>query len=132
MALSPILSTNDVETSIEFYTRKAGFEHAWSMPPGPDGKTTFACVKLGDAEVLLGTIDFVPAEDRLKLGIGIQIYVEVPKDMDINVLYEQALTSGANITRPIEDRNWGERAFSFKDPDGYHFMLAQRLNDAAG
>jgi uncharacterized glyoxalase superfamily protein PhnB len=126
MALSPILSTMDVEASIEFYTRKIGFEHAWSMPPGPDDKTTFACVKLGDAELLLGTIDFVPPEDRHKLGIGIQIYVEVPRGMDINALYVQASSSGATITRAIEDREWGERAFSFKDPDGYHFMMAQR------
>ena len=123
--LSPILSVHDIDASIDFYVKALGFAHGWSMP-GDDGKTGFASVKLGEAEILLGTIDFVAPEDRGRLGIGIQLYLEVPADKVIDTLYQSAVDAGANITRPIEDRDWGDRAFNVKDLDGYHLMLAQR------
>lgn len=125
--LSPILAVHDIEASILFYREVLGFEHGWSMPPGADGKTDFACVRFAGAEVLLGTMDFVAAGDEAQRGTGIQLYLEVPAEMNIDSLYERAKNGGANITRAIEDRDWGERAFNVKDPDGYHYMLAQRI-----
>jgi uncharacterized glyoxalase superfamily protein PhnB len=128
--LSPILSVRDIEASIAYYTGTLGFEHAWSMPPSANGKTDFACVRFAGAEVLLGTMDFVPAGDEEKRGTGIQLYLEVPAEMDINAIYQKAKAEGAFITRELEDRDWGERAFNVKDPDGYHYMLAQRIPKA--
>jgi uncharacterized glyoxalase superfamily protein PhnB len=32
----------------------------------------------------------------------------------------------AHITKPIETRDWGERAFNVKDIDGYDLMFAQQ------
>jgi uncharacterized glyoxalase superfamily protein PhnB len=124
--LSPILSVFDIDASIDFYVEKLGFSRNWAMTD-PDGKTNFANVQLGNAEILLGTIDFVAPEDREKRGIGIQIYIEVPKELDMDFVYQRAKSSGANITREIETRDWGERTFSVKDIDGYHLMLAQRV-----
>ncbi|MEZ4669920.1 MAG: VOC family protein [Anaerolineae bacterium] len=126
--LSPILSVHDIDASLDYYTTKLGFTLNWKMP-GEDGKTSFAGVKLGKVEVLLGTIDFVAEADRSKLGTGIQLYIDLDAagDFNINTLYQQATAAGAIITRPIEDRDWGERAFNVKDPDGYQYMFAQRL-----
>lgn len=126
--LSPILSVHDIDASLDYYTTKLGFTLNWKMP-GEDGKTSFAGVKLGKVEVLLGTIDFVAESDRNKLGTGIQLYIDLDAagDFNINTLYEQATAAGAIITRPIQDRDWGERAFNAKDPDGYQYMFAQRL-----
>jgi uncharacterized glyoxalase superfamily protein PhnB len=124
--LSPILSVQDIDDSIDFYVRKLGFSHNWSLP-GADGKTNLASVKLGQVEILLGTIDFVAPEDIRKRGTGIQMYINLPNEMNIDAIYERARGSGANITREIEDRDWGERTFSVKDGDGYHYMFAQRL-----
>lgn len=123
--LSPILSVNDISASIKFYVDSLGFAENWCMNDD-DGTPNFACVKLGDAEILLGTIDFVDKADRDKRGIGIQIYIEVPSETPIDDIYAKAQTTRANITREIETRDWGERAFNVKDPDGYSLMLAQR------
>jgi uncharacterized glyoxalase superfamily protein PhnB len=126
--LSPILATSDVDASIAFYTQKLGFEHAWSMPPNADGKTDFACVRLAGSEVLLGVTEgFVELEDMAKRGTGIELYIELPADFDLDGLYERAQAAGVNITRPLEDRDWGERTFHFSDPDGYRYMLAKPL-----
>lgn len=130
--LSPILACVDVDASIACYTQKLGFEHAWSMPPNESGKTEFACVKLGDAEILLGVVEgFVSPEDLAKRGTGIQLYIDLPASLNIDSLYTQAKSSGAAITREIEDRDWGERTFNVKDADGYNLMLAQRVQTSA-
>jgi uncharacterized glyoxalase superfamily protein PhnB len=129
--LSPILSVNDIASSIAFYVDTLRFERNWSMDDD-DGNPTFACVKLGDAEILLGTIDFVAPEDRDKLGVGVQIYIEIPANLDIDAIYATVQAKNANITRPIEDREWGERAFAVKDLDGYHLLLAQQIKQQNG
>lgn len=88
--LSPILACLDVDASIAYYTQKLGFEHAWSMSPNEHGKTDFACVKLGDAEILLGVVEgFVAPEDLEKRGIGLQIYIDLPATFNIDTLYAQ-------------------------------------------
>lgn len=127
--LSPILACADVPKAIDYYTARLGFECAWQMPPNDESdQTEFACVKLGDAEILLGvTAGFVQPEDLSRRGIGIQIYISLPDALDINAIYEKAKVSGAHITREIETRPWGERAFNVRDLDGYNLMIAQTV-----
>ena len=124
--LSAILACTSVSKAITYYTEKLGFELAWQMPPNKRGETEFAGVKLGDAEIMLGVTEgFVAAEDLGKRGTGIQLYVHLPPTLPIDAVYARAQTSGANITRALETRPWGERAFNVKDADGYSLMIAQ-------
>jgi uncharacterized glyoxalase superfamily protein PhnB len=124
--LSPILACADVSAAMDYYTQKLGFELAWAMPPNDAGVTEFACVKLGDAEILLGVTEgFVQPDDMDKRGTGIQLYINLPDGFDIDALYAKAKDAGARITREIETRNWGERAFNTLDLDGYNLMIAQ-------
>jgi uncharacterized glyoxalase superfamily protein PhnB len=126
--LSPILACADVSQSIDYYTQKLGFELAWRMPPNEKGETEFACVKLGDAEILLGVTEgYVNAEDMDKRGIGIQIYINLPDSLRVDEIYAHAQAQGAIITRAIETRDWGERAFNAKDIDRYNLMIAQQV-----
>lgn len=125
--LSPILACSSVPKAIEYYTQKLGFELAWAMPPNDNGETEFAYVKLADAEILLGvTQGFVEDADLDKRGTGIQIYINLPLSVGIVSLYEVAKARGANITRDLETREWGERAFTVDDVDGYDLMFAQQ------
>lgn len=126
--ISPILSVADIEASITFYTEKLGFTHEWSMTD-ENNKPTFSCVKLGDAEVMLGVLEgFVEEADRDRLGKGVQLFIRLPQEIDVDALYTQAKTSGATIARELETRDWGERTFSVKDLDGYHFMISKPIS----
>ena len=126
--LSPILACTDVTAAIDYYTQKLNFTLEWSMPPNETGQTEFASVKLGDAELLLGiTHGFVEAEDLDKRGIGIQLYIQLPESLKIDDLYAHAQNQKALITREIETRDWGERAFNVRDLDGYNLMIAQQM-----
>jgi uncharacterized glyoxalase superfamily protein PhnB len=125
--LSPILAVNDIDASIAFYRDVLGFTQNWKMQDD-NQRTNFACVRMGDAEILLGVVEgFVDPADLAKRGIGVQLYVEVPENIAIDVLYERACQRPPTIVRHIENRNWGERAFVVRDLDGYQLMLAQRV-----
>jgi uncharacterized glyoxalase superfamily protein PhnB len=125
--LSPILACQDVDKAIEYYTQKLGFELAWAMPPNEQGEVEIASVKLDEAEILLGVTEgFVAAEDISKRGTGIQLYINLPPTIQVDDLYQHAVEQEAHITKPIETRDWGERAFNVKDIDGYDLMFAQQ------
>ncbi|MCB9456472.1 MAG: VOC family protein [Anaerolineaceae bacterium] len=128
MPFSPILACLNVARSMEYYTNKLGFQLAWQMPPNENGDITFACVKLGDAEILLGVTEgFVQPEDRDKRGIGIQLYINLPDSVNIDAVYAHANASGATITQALQTRDWGERVFTVNDLDGYNLMVAQQI-----
>ena len=122
--LSPILSVHDIDASISYYTNKLGFLLNWRLTDDQE-QATFASITLSENEILLGTIDFVPQANRGKLGIGVQFHLTLGEEANIDRLYETARDAGAVITRELEDREWGERAFVVNDLDGYNFMIAQ-------
>jgi uncharacterized glyoxalase superfamily protein PhnB len=125
--LSPILSCKNVLDSFRFYVNVLGFAEGFQMKDD-SGIVNFAMVKLGKIEIMLGVMEgFVDAEDRSHVGLGIQLHIALPDEVDIDALYEKALAASANITRPIENREWGERAFNLKDPDGYYYMFTKPL-----
>jgi uncharacterized glyoxalase superfamily protein PhnB len=131
MMLAPILACSDVSKAIDYYTQKLGFQLAWSVPANENSETELACVRLGTAEILLGVIEgYVKPEDISKRGIGVQIYINLPDTMPIDEIYARARAQGAVITRALETRDWGERAFNINDMDGYNLMIAQRLESA--
>ena len=63
--------------------------------------------------------------DRKKLGAGVQFHLELPPETDIAEHFSFARDSGADIVKELEKREWGERAYMVKDPEGYNFMIAQ-------
>jgi uncharacterized glyoxalase superfamily protein PhnB len=122
--LSVILSCESIDDSIDYYTKKLGFTLNWRLAD-EDDRATFAGIRIADCEILLGTIDFVPEGKRETLGAGIQVYLNLPPALDLEKLFQEAQSSGADIVRPLETRDWGEKAFVVNDPDGYNLMFAQ-------
>lgn len=41
--------------------------------------------------------------------------------------FENAMNSGAKLISEISDRNWGDRACYFADPDGHILAFAERI-----
>jgi len=61
------------------------------------------------------------------LGIGIprcELYLYVE---DVVQAYNNAIQINAKLISPIQNRNWGDRACYFADPDGHIIGFAQRL-----
>ena len=41
--------------------------------------------------------------------------------------FENAINSGAKLISPIIERNWGDKACYFADPDGHVIAFAERI-----
>lgn len=42
--------------------------------------------------------------------------------------YQNALQSGAKLISPVEDRDWGDKACYFSDPDGHILVFAEKIS----
>jgi uncharacterized glyoxalase superfamily protein PhnB len=117
----PVLSVADVDASVKFYTEKLGFTQEFAFP-GPDGKNTFASVKLGEAHVMVGT-----DSDLNSVGKGVEFMIYIPDDADIDDYYAQTQARGAEIAKELKTAYWGDRVFTVNDPDGYVISLTKTV-----
>jgi len=128
--LSPIFACASVQSAIDYYTRRLGFELAWAMPPGESGETEFAGVKLGTAEIMLGVTEgFVEENELAHRGVGVQIYINLPESIEIEEYFDMVKQNGATIEKELETRPWGEKVFTVRDADGYNLMIAQTVEE---
>lgn len=123
-AFSPGLTVGDLEKSIEFYTQALGFVvvERWMR----EGKLSWVLLKAGACELGLSRDDWARGRDRRK-GEGFRLYAETLQGID--ELAARARSRGARITQEPADMSWGARAFSFDDPDGFHWTILREAGD---
>ncbi|MFW9770244.1 MAG: VOC family protein [Candidatus Thorarchaeota archaeon] len=116
MRLEPMIYTADLERSIEFYRDTLGFEVDEYYPDSEN--PTWVCIRIGDDLFGIGKT-FSDIHHKLHPrgvdGSGVQFYIRVP---DVDRIYER-YRNEVDIIDDIENKPWGDREFTFKDPDGY-------------
>lgn len=120
-----ILYVEDQKVSRDFY------EKIFRKPPDLDveGMTEF---KISDKYI----VGLMPNKGIAKIlsdsmpdpstGTGIprcELYLCID---DIELEFENAIKSGARLISPISDRNWGDKACYFADPDGHIIAFAEK------
>ena len=68
----------------------------------------------------------IHATDKQAQPTGPTLYVEVQVD-DVNAEYERLKGLGVEVSEPC-DQHWGERNFSFRDPDGHMWFYGQSMH----
>jgi len=108
------LAVNDISTAVEFYTKRLGFEEAftWGEPP------SFAGVNLGKAQMFLAKGTPTPSPDTSA------VYFLVG---DADQLYELHRAHGVEIAQAIGDRPYGIRDYTVRDLYGYHLVFGHHL-----
>jgi PhnB protein len=128
-AVTPYLIIKGAAEAIEFYKTAFGAQEIVKMPM-PDGRIGHAEIKIGDSMLML-------AEEMEEMGfrspaslngcpVGFVIYVE-----DVDTEFQRALDAGATITRPLENKFYGDRMGSVRDPFGYEWSLGTHIEDVA-
>lgn len=110
--LHPGLAVPDVPGAVAFYTAKLGFRtgFTWGEPP------TFAGVNLGRVQLFL---------QQGTPGPGSSSVYFVVEDAD--ALYDFHRGGGVEIAQPIDDREYGIRDYTVRDPYGYHLTFGHHL-----
>jgi len=125
--VTPYLIVDGASAAIDFYCSVLGATERMRME-GPDGNVGHAELEIGNSVVML-------ADEHPEIGavgpktvggtpVSLHVYVE-----DVDSVFEQALKSGAEELQPLEDKFYGDRSASFKDPFGHHWNVATHIED---
>jgi PhnB protein len=125
--VTPYLIVDVASAAIDFYVSVLGAEERMRMP-GPDDRVGHAELALGDSMIMLAD-EFPDMGARSPKSIGgspvtIHVYVE-----DVDATIALAVEAGATITRPVENKFYGDRGGEFLDPYGHRWSLASHVED---
>jgi uncharacterized glyoxalase superfamily protein PhnB len=107
----PALRYDDAKAAIDFLDRAFGF-HRKAVHENEDGTIGHAELTSGRGMVMIGSTG---AGDKQFDTAHASIYVIVD---DPDALHERAKAAGAEITRELQDTDYGSREFSAADPEG--------------
>jgi PhnB protein len=128
-SVTPYLTLDDAAKALDFYKRAFGAQQTVRMD-APGGKIAHAEMKIGDSMIMLG--DEMPnsgSRSPKSLGgttAGVMLYVE-----DVDKVFNQAVSAGAEAEMPPTDMFWGDRYGKLKDPFGHSWSVATHKEDVA-
>jgi len=128
-SVTPYLTLSDAARALDFYKRAFGAQEVMRMD-GPGGKIGHAEIKIGDSMIMLA--DEMPgsaSRSPQSLGgstAGVFLYVE-----NVDTIFNQAVSGGAQVVSPLEDMFWGDRFGTLKDPFGHIWSVATHKEDVA-
>jgi uncharacterized glyoxalase superfamily protein PhnB len=119
----PFLRYEDAPGAIDWLVHAFGFEKHMVVP-GDNGSMAHAQLKLGPGYVMIGT----GSDQSGEIGKAVDdfrhikqgIYVNI---QDIDAHYQRARAAGADITREIENTEYGSREYSCRDVGGYYWSF---------
>jgi uncharacterized glyoxalase superfamily protein PhnB len=107
----PTLRYDDATAAIDFLEAALGFERK-AVHENEDGTVGHAELTHGRGIVMLGTKG--AGDPQFDTGRA-SIYVIVE---DLDALHERAKAAGAEISRELQDTDYGSREFTALDPEG--------------
>jgi len=117
--ITPGLTANDLQRSIQFYVEGLGF--SISEKNEVDGQLRFVMLKAGTGELGLGQDDFAKGKSRVK-GVGMRLWIATAQDL--HALAEQVKRAGFPLDGEVAALPWGPLAFTVTDPDGFHLTIS--------
>jgi PhnB protein len=121
--ITPYLLYEDAGTALEFLSRAFGFEET-GRDTSSGGQVSHAEMRYRGGEIQLGQPSS-PSSPRRYGGTPVLLYVYVD---DVDAHCAQARAAGAEILEEPEDRDYGERRYHCRDPEGHSWYFAQPLD----
>jgi uncharacterized glyoxalase superfamily protein PhnB len=117
----PFLRYDDAPAALEWLERAFGFRKTMEVL-GPNGTIAHAQMSFGTGVIMLGSgraaTNASEPDDALSARHGIYVAVD-----DADAHYARATAAGAEITRELEDTDYGSREYSARDLEGYHWSF---------
>lgn len=121
-SVTAYLGIKGAAQAIDFYKRAFGAKEFVRIP-GPQGTIGHAELKIGDSNVMLAdeSPDMGFLGPRARGGTTVQLHLYV---RDVDATCEKAVAAGGKLTRPVEDKFYGDRAGTIEDPFGHVWYVA--------
>ena len=127
--LIPYLAVDDAAEAIDFYKKAFGAKERARMD-GPDGTVGHAELEIGDSVVMLADpfphASTTPPGDAGYTTAAIVMYVE-----DVDAVVQKAVDEGAKIREEVEDKFWGDRFGTIRDPFGHVWSIGTHVEDVS-
>jgi len=121
----PYLRVHNSAEAIDFYARAFGAKELFRLTE-PTGRIGHAEIKIGPATLMLS--DEYPEHGvrgpRSLGGTTFSIHLHVG---DVDSAFEQAVSAGATVVRPLQNQFYGERSGTVRDPFGHEWLLGGHL-----
>ncbi len=127
--VTPYLTVRNAAQAIDFYQRAFGAEERFRMLM-PDGKVAHAELLIGNSVMMLG--DEFPQMGNQSpqtlngTPVGFALYVK-----NVDEAFARAVSAGATVKEPVDNKFWGDRAGSVIDPFGHKWTLLTHVEDVA-
>jgi uncharacterized glyoxalase superfamily protein PhnB len=119
-AVAPSFTVDDVQKSLAWYRDVMGFAvgERWE----DKGKLMGVELQAGPSSFMIGQDDWAKGHHRIK-GAGFRLYCRT--DQDVDRLAEGIKARGGSLLQEPKDEEWGGRAFTVQDPDGFKITISQ-------
>ncbi|WP_437193471.1 VOC family protein [Planctomicrobium sp. SH527] len=124
-SVTPYLLCRDADEAIAFYKKAFGAVEVMRLP-GPNGRVGHACLRIGNAAVMLAEPCMEDAQNIPEVSTGtgcsavtIHLYVD-----DADSVFQQAINAGASVIMEPQDMFWGDRYARVTDPSGHQWSIA--------
>jgi PhnB protein len=128
-SVTPYLIIRGASRAIEFYKKAFGATELMRFP-GPNDTVMHAEIKIGDSPVMLAdegeTSTYRSPQTFGGSPVSLMIYVE-----DVDKVFNQAVSTGAKATRPVEDQFYGDRLGTLVDPFGHIWTISTHKEDVS-
>ena len=118
-ALSVSLTVKDLQASLAWYCDVVGF--TLDLMHERNGKAVSASLKAGDVRIRLNQDDGAKGWTRVK-GQGFSLHLATVQDVD--AIANRIKERGGTLDSEPDDKPWGARVFSLRDPDGFRLSIS--------
>jgi PhnB protein len=128
-SVTPYLIVKGGVSALEFYKKVFGATELFRFD-GPNGSLAHAEIKIGNSIVML-------SDEQAEMGfrgpqslggspVGIMLYVE-----DADRIFSRAVSAGATVKQPLEDKFYGDRSGTVVDPFGHMWTISTHKEDVS-
>ena len=118
-SVGPSFTVADVEKSLGWYRDVMGFKVGERWEDG--GKLLGVELSAGRCMFMIGQDDWKKGRDRVK-GEGFRLYCQT--DQDVDRLAARIKSRGGSLVHEPRDEEWGARALTVDDPDGFRITIS--------
>jgi PhnB protein len=128
-SVTPYLTVKGGAAAIDFYKKAFGATEIFRMPQ-PDGRVGHAEIKIGDSTIMMSDefpeMGVVSPTTLGNTTAGLLVYVA-----DADKTFNNAVSLGAKVNKPMADQFYGDRSGTVVDPFGHKWTIATHKEDVA-
>ena len=121
----PVMPSEDVLASLDFYTNTLGFTEIFRQPT-ENGELVNAQVTFAGGQLMFN----LNPQSAVQRGGGVYFWFRLSDEDDIDAMYERLVDRGVTVIDEIADQYWGDRSFTILDHAGFHLAFNKAIAGA--